>query len=140
MLDDRVGYVALSRVSETSAAELTDGINGLLQKGMKSLILDLRGNPGGLLDQGIAATDLFLDPGQEVVATRGRAPNTTRTYRDAKPQPWPKLPIGVLVNGGPASAAEIITGALQDHDRALLVRSPTFGKGLLQSPWRVHPR
>src|SRR3989454_677333 len=126
MLDERVGYIALSPVSETSAAELTDGINGLLQKGMKSLILDLRGNPGGLLDQGIAATDLFLDPGQEVVATRGRAPNTTRTYRDAKPQPWPKLPIVVLVNGGTASAAEIITGALQDHDRALVVVPDTF--------------
>ena len=139
MLDDRVGYIALSPVSETSAAELTEGINGLLQKGMKSLILDLRGNPGGLLDQGIAATDLFLDPGQEVVATRGRAPNTTRTYRDAKPQPWPKLPIVVLVNGGTASAAEIITGALQDHDRALVVGTPTFGKGLVQSFWRLTP-
>ena len=139
MLDERVGYIALSPVSETSAAELTDGINGLLQKGMKSLILDLRGNPGGLLDQGIAATDLFLDPGQEVVATRGRAPNTTRTYRDAKPQPWPKLPIVVLVNGGTASAAEIITGALQDHDRALVVGTPTFGKGLVQSLWQLTP-
>src|SRR2546422_880202 len=139
MLDDRVGYIALSPVSETSAAELTEGINGLLQKGMRSLILDLRGNPGGLLDQGIAATDLFLDPGQEVVATRGRAPNTTRTYRDAKPQPWPKLPIVVLVNGGTASAAEIITGALQDHDRALVVGTPTFGKGLVQSLWQLTP-
>src|SRR5881409_2022591 len=139
MLDDRVGYIALSPVSETSAAELTEGINGLLQKGMKSLILDLRGNPGGLLDQGIAATDLFLDPGQEVVATRGRAANTTRTYRDAKPQPWPKLPIVVLVNGGTASAAEIITGALQDHDRALVVGTPTFGKGLVQSLWQLTP-
>src|SRR3989442_5394834 len=139
MLDERVGYIALSPVSETSAAELTDGINGLLQKGMKSLILDLRGNPGGLLDQGIAATDLFLDPGQEVVATRGRAPNTTRTYRDAKPQPWPKLPIVVLVNGGTASAAEIIAGALQDHDRAVLVGTPTFGKGLVQSLWQLTP-
>ena len=139
MLDERVGYIALSPVSETSAAELTEGINGLLQKGMKSLILDLRGNPGGLLDQGIAATDLFLDPGQEVVATRGRAPNTTRTYRDAKPQPWPKLPIVVLVNGGTASAAEIITGALQDHDRALVVGTPTFGKGLVQSLWQLTP-
>src|SRR2546421_5982183 len=139
MLDERVGYIALSPVSETSASELTEGINGLLQKGMKSLILDLRGNPGGLLDQGIAATDLFLDPGQEVVATRGRAPNTTRTYRDAKPQPWPKLPIVVLVNGGTASAAEVITGALQDHDRAPVVGTPTVGQGLGQAPWQLTP-
>jgi carboxyl-terminal processing protease len=139
MLDDRVGYVALSPVSETSAQEMTDEVNGLIKKGMKSLILDLRGNPGGLLDQGIAVTELFLDSKQDVVVTRGRAPNTTRTYRDAKPQIWPKLPIVVLVNGGTASAAEIITGALQDHDRALVVGTPTFGKGLVQSLWQLTP-
>ena len=139
MLDDKVGYVLLTPVSETSAQELTDAVNGLVQKGMKSLVLDLRGNPGGLLDQGVAVSELFLDPGPEVVETRGRAPNTTRTYRDAKPQPWPKLPIVVLVNGGTASAAEIITGALQDHDRALVVGTPTFGKGLVQSLWQLTP-
>ncbi len=139
LLDDKVGYVFLTPVSETSAPELTDAINGLMQKGMKSLILDLRGNPGGLLDQGVAVSELFLDPGEEVVATRGRAPNTTRTYRDAKPQPWPTLPVVVLVNGGTASAAEIITGALQDHDRAVVVGTPTFGKGLVQSLWQLTP-
>src|SRR5713226_3632172 len=139
MLDAKVGYVMLNPVSETSAQELTDAVNGLLQKGMKSLVLDLRGNPGGLLDQGVAVSELFLDPGQEVVATRGRAPNTTRTYRDTKPQPWPNLPVVVLANGGTASAAEIITGALQDHDRAVVVGTPTFGKGLVQSLWQLTP-
>ena len=139
MLDDKVGYVLLTPVSETSASELTEAVTGLLQKGMKSLVLDLRGNPGGLLDQGVAVSELFLDPGEEVVATRGRAPNTTRTYRDAKPQPWPHLPVVVLANGGTASAAEIITGALQDHDRAVVVGTPTFGKGLVQSLWQLTP-
>jgi len=139
MLDDKVGYVLLTPVSETSASELTDAVTGLLQKGMKSMILDLRGNPGGLLDQGVAVSELFLDPGEEVVATRGRAPNSTRTYRDAKPQPWPNLPVVVLANGGTASAAEIITGALQDHDRAVVVGTPTFGKGLVQSLWQLTP-
>jgi carboxyl-terminal processing protease len=139
MLDDKVGFIALSPVSETSARELNDAVADLTTKGMKSLILDLRGNPGGLLDQGIAVSDLFLDPGQEVVETRGRTPSSSRTFRDTKPQAWPGLPIVVLVNGGSASAAEIIAGALQDHDRALLVGAPTFGKGLVQSLWELTP-
>src|SRR5438046_9923912 len=121
MLDDEVGYIQLGAVSETSAAELSEAVGNLVQKGMQSLVLDLRSNPGGLLDQGVAVSELFLDPGQEVVATRGRTPNIMRSFRDTKPQPWPGLPIVVLVNGGTASAAEIITGALQDHDRALVV-------------------
>src|SRR5437879_12761609 len=100
MLDDRVGYIALSPVSESSTRDVSQAIDTLLKQGMKSLVLDLRGNPGGLLDQGVAVSDLFLDPGQEVVATRGRAPTTSKTYRDAKPQPWPHLPVVVLTNGG----------------------------------------
>ncbi|HEV2749493.1 MAG TPA: S41 family peptidase [Gemmatimonadales bacterium] len=139
MLDDKVGYVLLTTVSETSAPELTQAITDLSKQGMKSLILDLRSNPGGVLDQGVAVSELFLDPGQEVVETRGRAPNISRTYRDSKPQPWPNLPIVVLVNGFSASAAEIIAGALQDHDRAVVVGTPTFGKGLVQSLWQLTP-
>src|SRR4029077_9656299 len=128
MLDDKVGYVLLTTVSETSAPELTQAITDLAKQGMKSLILDLRSNPGGVLDQGGAVSELFLDPGQEVVEPRGRAPNISRTYRDARAQQWPNLPIVVLVNGFSASAAEIIAGALQDHDRAVVVGTPTFGK------------
>jgi carboxyl-terminal processing protease len=103
------------------------------KRGMTSMILDLRGNPGGLLDQGVAVADLFLDPRQEIVSTRGRARGATREFFDDARQAWPDLPIVVLVNEGTASAAEIIAGALQDHDRAVVVGTPTFGKGLVQT-------
>jgi carboxyl-terminal processing protease len=102
-------------------------------KGMKSLILDLRLNPGGLLDQGVKVADLFLDNKQEIVATRGRARGSSKEFYDEARQIWPELPIVVLVNDGTASAAEIIAGALQDHDRAVVVGTPTFGKGLVQT-------
>ena len=140
MLDDRVGYVSLNPVSQTSADEVAQAVDSLLAQGMRSLVFDLRGNPGGLLTQGIAVSDLFLDPGQEIVATRGRAPDASHTYRDSRPQRWPKLPIVTLVNAGTASAAEIIAGALQDHDRALVVGTPTFGKGLVQSLYMLSPQ
>ena len=100
---------------------------------MKSLILDLRLNPGGLLDQGVKVADLFLDSKQEIVSTRGRARGSTKQFYDAARQTWPELPIVVLVNDGTASAAEIIAGALQDHDRAVVIGTPTFGKGLVQT-------
>ena len=139
MLDDRVGYIALSPVSESSAREVATAIDTLLKQGMKSLIFDLRNNPGGLLDQGVAVSDLFLDPGKAIVETRGRAPGSSHEFSDSKQQSWPRLPVVVMVNGGSASAAEIIAGAMQDHDRAVLVGTPTFGKGLVQSFWRLTP-
>jgi len=139
MLDDRVGYIALNPVSESSTRDVSIAIDTLLKQGMKSLIFDLRGNPGGLLDQGVAVSDLFLDPGKAIVETRGRAPGSSHEFSDTKPQQWPRLPIVVIVNGGSASASEIIAGALQDHDRAVLIGTPTFGKGLVQSFWRLTP-
>lgn len=139
MVDERIGYIPLSPVNESSARELRDAVDTLRKQGMRALILDLRGNPGGLLDQGVGVADLFLNPGQEIVATRGRAPQSTRTFSDQRGQAWPDLPMVVLVNGGTASAAEIVAGALQDHDRALVVGTPTFGKGLVQSLWRFGP-
>jgi carboxyl-terminal processing protease len=133
LFDGGIGFISLSPVSETSAEELRQEITALKAKGMKSLILNLRGNPGGLLDQGVKVADLFLDTRQEIVSTRGRARGATKEFFDEARQLWPDLPIVVLVDEGTASAAEIIAGALQDHDRAVVVGAPTFGKGLVQT-------
>ena len=133
MFDGGIGYISLNPVSETSAGELRQEIAAMKRKGMKSLLLDLRSNPGGLLDQGVEVSDLFLDVKQEIVSTRGRARGSTKQFFDETRQTWPELPIVVLVNEGTASAAEIIAGALQDHDRAVVVGTPTFGKGLVQT-------
>jgi carboxyl-terminal processing protease len=133
IFDRGVGYISLNPVSETSAEELRQEIAAMKAKGMKSLLMDLRGNPGGLLDQGVKVADLFLDTKQEIVSTRGRARGSTKEFFDEARQAWPDLPIVVLVNDGTASAAEIIAGALQDHDRAVVVGAPTFGKGLVQT-------
>jgi carboxyl-terminal processing protease len=133
MFDGGVGYISLNPVSETSAEELRQEITAMKGKGMKTLIMDLRGNPGGLLDQGVKVADLFLDARQEIVSTRGRARGATKEFYDEARQVWPDLPIVVLVNDGTASAAEIIAGALQDHDRAVVIGAPTFGKGLVQT-------
>jgi carboxyl-terminal processing protease len=139
MLNNHVGYISLNPVSESSAREVSQAVDTLLKQGMKSLIFDLRGNPGGLLDQGVAVSDLFLDPGKPIVETRGRAPGSSHEFSDSKPQNWPQLPVVTIVNGFSASAAEIIAGALQDHDRSVLIGTPTFGKGLVQSFWRLTP-
>ena len=93
----------------------------------------MRTNPGGLLDEGIAVTDLFLEPGLAIVETRGRAAGQNGTYDASRPDRYPGLPIVVLVDGGSASAAEIIAGALQDHDRAVVIGETTYGKGSVQS-------
>src|SRR4051812_23850310 len=133
MFGTGVGYISLNPVSETSAEELRQEIASMKAKGMKSLILNLRGNPGGLLDQGVKVADLFLEARQEIVSTRGRARGSTKEFYDEARQAWPDLPIVILVDDGTASAAEIIAGALQDHDRAVVVGAPTFGKGLVQT-------
>jgi carboxyl-terminal processing protease len=100
---------------------------------MQSLVLDLRGNPGGLVEQGAAVADLFLDAGQQIVTLRGRTADANRTFTDRKAQRWPGLPLVVLVDRGSASASEIVAGALQDHDRAVVVGTTTYGKGSAQS-------
>jgi carboxyl-terminal processing protease len=137
-----VGYVSLAgaSISENTADELAHAVDSLRQRGAKSLLLDLRGNPGGILDQGVEVSDLFLNPGDAVVETRGRAPGATQTYSDDHKEHWPGMPVVVLVDGGTASAAEIIAGALQDHDRALLLGSATFGKGLVQTVYPLNGR
>jgi carboxyl-terminal processing protease len=133
ILRDGVGYLGITIVRENSARELEREIQRLVGQGMRSLVLDLRSNPGGLRDEAVQAADLFLDPGQEILESRGRAPGDNRRWNDASPQQWRTMPVVVLVNGGTASAAEIIAGALQDHDRALLAGDTTYGKGIVQT-------
>jgi len=132
-LEEGVGYVPLLSVSETSFDEVRRAVDSLEALGIGQLILDLRGNPGGTLDQGIAITDYFLDPGQEVVETRGRAANQNETFRAMRGQAHSELMVVVLVDERSASASEIIAGALQDHDRAVVVGAPTWGKGSVQT-------
>ncbi len=133
-----VGYISLvnSSISETIADKVSGAVARLRREGATRLILDLRNNPGGLLNQGVAVADLFLDKGQTVVSTRGRARGSSQSYGARHRQKWPDMPIVVLVNGGTASASEIIAGALQDHDRALILGTPTFGKGVVQTVFR----
>ena len=137
MLEDGVGYLPLLSVRETSSAEVSAAIDSLRREGMRALVFDLRGNPGGLLDQGIEVTDLFLDEELSIVETRGRASDQNETFRASDPDRYPDLPVVVLVDAGSASASEIIAGALQDHDRAVVVGETTFGKGSVQSLFRL---
>lgn len=133
MLEPGIGIARLGVFSETSTFELRRAIDELRRDGMRALILDLRTNPGGLLDQGVQVSDLFLSPGQAIVETRGRSARENETYTASNPDHLPELPIVVLVDEFSASAAEIVAGALQDHDRALVIGSPTFGKGSVQT-------
>ena len=137
MLSDRVGYAALTIFSDSSDDELRNAIGALRRRGMQTLLLDLRGNPGGLLTEGVGVSSMFLARGQDIVDMRGRTPDATHDIRNRVAQLWPDLSVIVLVDGHTASAAEIVSGALQDHDRAVIVGSPTYGKGVAQSVYSL---
>ena len=137
MVAPTVGYVDVAIFSDSTADELRTAIDGLRAKGAKSILFDLRRDPGGLLNQGVAVANLFLAPGDTVVSLRGRAPGTTQVFIDRERERWPGMPVVVLVDRGSASASEIVAGALQDHDRAALVGTPTYGKGSAQSVFKV---
>jgi carboxyl-terminal processing protease len=137
MLPDGVGYVDLTVFSSAAAVDLQRATDSLRAAGARSLVLDLRGNPGGLLDQGVGVADLFLDANASIVSTRGRTPDENRAFADHAPQRWPTMPLVVLTDSGTASASEIVAGALQDHDRAVLVGTVTYGKGSAQRVFRM---
>jgi carboxyl-terminal processing protease len=133
MLKEGIGYVRFTQFSEHGRDEIREAVRKLEKEGMRSLVLDLRDNPGGLLDQAIEVTDLFLPRGAEIVATRGRMSESDRVYDARDNDDFSVHPMIVLVNRASASASEIVSGALQDHDRALVVGQTTWGKGLVQS-------
>ncbi len=132
LLNDGVGYVDLTVFSAKAGAALAAAIDSLRTAGATSLVLDLRGDPGGLLDQGIGVADLFLDQGQAIVSTRGRTAQETQSFADRAPQRWPDVPLVVLADSNTASASEIVAGALQDHDRAVIIGTTSYGKGSAQ--------
>jgi len=133
LLDGDVGYIFLDQFSRRSREEIQVAVNDLLAQGARSLILDLRYNVGGILREAVEIADLFLDEGELVVDTRARDPRDSYTFAAPGPDRYPGLPIVVLVNAWSASASEIVAGALQDHDRALVLGTRTFGKGVMQS-------
>ena len=130
---DGLGYVRLERFTQGAADEVRAAIERLQGEGsLEGFVLDLRGNPGGLLEEAVAISSLFLPAGAVIVSVRGREAETERTYRTRGTPVAPDLPVAVLVNGSSASASEIVAGALQDHDRAVIIGETTFGKGLVQ--------
>lgn len=137
MIDDQTGYVGITDFAERTDEDLGTALESLTRKGMKRLVLDLRGNPGGQLDQAIRISNRFLPKGAMVVYTRGRVANSDEDYRATEDPGYATLPMITLVNRSSASASEIVSGALQDHDRALVIGETTFGKALVQSVFRV---
>ncbi len=137
MLPDGIGYVGLTGgFQQTTGEELSIAIADLKKHGMKSLILDLRGNPGGILDQAIAVVSKFVPGGQTVVSVKGSKTGPARELR-ATGGSVEECPLVVMINSGSASASEIVAGAIQDYDRGLIVGSDSFGKGLVQHVYRL---
>ncbi len=133
MLDKETGYIKLSRFSRTTDSEFITALQKLEKYGMKKLILDLRYNSGGFLDQAVAVVSKFLQPGQKIVSTKGRIPQANENYfAETDEYHMKDLPLIILINHGSASASEIVAGAIQDWDRGLVVGERSFGKGLVQ--------
>lgn len=133
ILEDGIAYVRVTQFSEPTAEALRKELDRLQKEGMRALVMDLRNNPGGLLSSAIDVAQLFLERNQVIVSTRGRHPSQTKVYRSRSRARYEHLPMVVLVNGGSASASEIVAGALRDNKRAVLIGEKTFGKGSVQS-------
>jgi carboxyl-terminal processing protease len=137
MIDRETGYVGITHFAEHTDEDLGAALESLTKKGMKRLVLDLRSNPGGQLDQAIRISNRFVPKGAMVVYTRGRVPNSDQDYHATDTPEYTSIPMITLVNRSSASASEIVSGALQDYDRSLIIGETTFGKALVQSVYRV---
>jgi carboxyl-terminal processing protease len=133
MLTDEVGYIDLKDFNQTAAREVKTALVELKGKGMKKLVLDVRENPGGLLDQAVLICNLFIPKDAEVVSNRGKVTEWNKTYTAPMAPVDTEIPMVVLVNGHSASASEIVSGVIQDYDRGVLIGQRTYGKGLVQT-------
>ena len=133
---EKVGYIPLDRFNETAAQEVQDAVRALQKQNVRGIILDFRGNPGGILDQSLAISNLFLKDGQEIASIRPRSGDVQPYVARGNPA-VPTMPLVVLTDEYTASASEIVAGALQDHDRALILGQTSFGKGLVQSVFNL---
>lgn len=137
MFNDSTGYISVSRFSETTFDEMKTALNDLKSKGMQQLVLDLRGNPGGYLNQAVKISDLFISGKKEIVYTKGRRSEFDEYSYASDSSEFENIPLIILVNNGSASASEIVSGAVQDWDRGLIVGETTFGKGLVQKQFEL---
>jgi carboxyl-terminal processing protease len=137
MIDATTGYIWMKDFGENTDHDVHAALKDLAGKGMKRLLFDIRENPGGPLDQAIKVANEFLPKGKMIVYTRGRIPNSSEDYHATQESEFTDMPMVMLANRDSASAAEIVTGALQDHDRAYVVGETTFGKALVQSVYRI---
>jgi len=134
LINEKTGYIVLSRFSRKAHAETNYALRDLKAQGAERIVLDLRGNPGGLLNEAIKIVNLFVPKGQLVVTTKSKVKKYNRTYITKNEPIDSKIPLVILIDGGSASASEIVSGALQDLDRAVILGSRSFGKGLVQRP------
>ncbi len=135
MLDGQTGFIKLNRFARTTHSEFRDAVTALTSQGMQRMILDLRGNAGGFMHRAVRVTDEILDAGKTIVTARGRFPDTNEEYTSKPGGLFEDKPVIVLVDENSASASEIVAGALQDHDRALILGRRTFGKGTVQKQY-----
>ena len=133
MLNEEVGYIDLKDFTATASREVRNAFQELKGKGMKSVVLDLRDNPGGLLNMAIEISNIFIPKGEEVVSTKGKVSEWNKTYTAYNPALDTEIPVVVLTNNRSASAAEIVSGVIQDYDRGVLIGQRTYGKGLVQT-------
>ncbi len=133
-IDDKTGYIVLARFNQKASYETKQALEQLKKEGAERIVLDLRGNPGGLLNEAVNICNLFVAKNEVIVTTKSRIEKHNNTYKTSKEPVDTEIPLAILVNGKSASASEIVSGALQDLDRAVIIGSRSFGKGLVQKP------
>lgn len=137
LLENKVGYIVLVRFTDTASKELKEAYEQLKEQGMQKVIVDLRGNPGGLLREAIRIVNFFVPKGKVVVTTKGKIQQHTKNYKTTSNPIDLEMPMAVLINNRSASASEIVSGALQDYDRAVVIGERSFGKGLVQRYYKL---